>query len=62
MLPKSAWVHGPTSRRGWRLPVSSERSFMASYCRIVSPIKQSYQPPIWKVGTSTWSYLPSMLR
>ena len=34
-------------------------SFMASYCRIVSPIKQSYQPPMWKVGTST-SVVPAV--
>jgi hypothetical protein len=62
VLPKAACVHGPTSRRGGRIPAALARSLIASYCLRVSPIKQSYQPPMWNVGASTRSYLPSMLR
>src|SRR5215218_7884294 len=62
VLPKSPCVHGPTRRCGGRSPASRERSCIAAYWRSVSLIKQSYQPPMWKVGASTFSYLPSMLR
>jgi hypothetical protein len=46
VLPKSACVHGPTSRRGGCLPAAFACYFIAPYCLKVSPIKQSYQPPM----------------